>query len=512
MYPGVHAAKNPSKPAYIMARTGQTITYGQLDENSMRIAQLLRSRGLEPEDGFALFLENHPRYFELTWAGQRSALRYTAINYHLTADEVEYIVRDCGAKAFFASGYRRDVAEELAGRLSDLALFSVDEEIDGYESLDEAMAKMPAEPPPDEGEGVQMLYSSGTTGRPKGVRRPMTREPMGSTPLNFELFVDRYQITDGSIYLSPAPLYHAAPLAFNMGFLRCGATCVIMERFDELESLQYIEQYQITHSQWVPTMFVRMLKLPQEQREQFDLSSLQIAVHAAAPCPIPVKEQMIEWWGPVLYEYYAGTEGNGSTSIDSHEWLEHKGSVGKPQAVEIHICDEEGQEVPQGESGLVFFGGGGEFEYHNDPEKTAGSRHPQGWTTLGDIGYLDDDGYLYLTDRKAYMIIRGGVNIYPQEAENTLITHPKVYDCAVIGVPHEELGEEVKGVVQPVEGVEPGPELERELLDWCLERLAKYKCPASIDFDQELPRHPTGKLYKRLIKDRYWGKKNTRIV
>ncbi|MEM6703670.1 MAG: AMP-binding protein [Acidobacteriota bacterium] len=512
MYPGTYAQSHPDKPAYIMASTGETVTYAELDRDSMKIAQLFRSRGLEPESGVALFLTNHSSFFKIAWAAQRSALRYTAINYHLTAEEAEYIVRDCGAKALLITGHKPDVARELRERLSDLHLFSVDGEIEGYEDLDEAIADLPAEPVDEEGEGVQMLYSSGTTGRPKGVRRPMTRLPMGTQPELFEYFVARYQVALDSVYLSPAPLYHAAPLAFNLGFQRMGATCILMERFDELESLRLIEKHSVTHSQWVPTMFVRMLKLPQDEREQFDLSTLQFAVHAAAPCPIPVKEQMIDWWGPVLYEYYAGTEGNGSTSIDSHEWLEHKGSVGMPQNVEIYICDDDGNEVAQGEPGLVYFGGGGEFTYHNDPEKTAGSRHPAGWTTLGDVGYLDEDGYLYLTDRKAYMIIRGGVNIYPQEAENVLITHPKVYDCAVVGVPHEEFGEEVKGVVQPMPGHEPSAELEAELLAWCTSKLAKFKCPASIDFEEELPRHPTGKLYKRLIKDRYWGKKDTRIV
>ena len=512
MYPGVHARKNPDKPAYIMASTGQAISYGELDRHSMQIAQVLRARGLGPESGFALFLENHPRYFEIVWAGQRAALRYTAINYHLTAEEVEYIVRDCGAKAFFASPYVSSAAEELAPLLSDLELFSVGGDIPGYESIESCMAEMPAEPVEDEGEGTSMLYSSGTTGRPKGVWRPMTRDPMGTMPERFELFSQRYGVSADDVYLSPAPLYHAAPLGFNMSFQRAGATCVIMEHFDELESLRLIQEYEVTHSQWVPTMFVRMLKLPEEQRKQFDLSSLRYAIHAAAPCPVPVKQQMIEWWGPILYEYYAGTEGNGSTSIDSHEWLEHPGSVGRPLGVEVHICDDEFNELPAGEPGTVYFGGGGEFEYHNDPEKTAGSRHPKGWTTLGDVGYLDEDGYLFLTDRKAYMIIRGGVNIYPQEAENVLITHPKVFDCAVIGVPSDDLGEEVKGVVQPMEGIEPGPELEAELVAHCRSHLAKYKCPASIDFESELPRHPTGKLYKRLIKDRYWGNHDSRIV
>jgi acyl-CoA synthetase (AMP-forming)/AMP-acid ligase II len=254
-------------------------------------------------------------------------------------------------------------------------------------------------------------------------------------------------------------------------------------------------------------MFVRMLKLAPEVRTRYDVSSLRCAIHAAAPCPIPIKEQMIEWWGPVLYEYYAGTEGNGFVQLNSAEWLAHRGSVGRPLNCQLHICDEEGNEVPTGESGTIWFGGGGEFEYHNDPEKTAGSRHPKGWSTLGDVGYLDEDGYLYLTDRKHFMIISGGVNIYPQEAENVLITHPAVVDVAVFGVPNEEFGEEVKAVVQPRDMAEASPVLAMELLSYCRERLSHIKCPRSIDFRAELPRHPTGKLYKRLLKDEYWQKR-----
>jgi acyl-coenzyme A synthetase/AMP-(fatty) acid ligase len=261
-------------------------------------------------------------------------------------------------------------------------------------------------------------------------------------------------------------------------------------------------------------MFVRMLKLPDAERTKFDVSSLQIAIHAAAPCPIPVKEQMIEWWGPKIMEYYAGTEGNGFCAISSDEWLAHKGSVGKPLIGVVHIVGEDGEEVGTREEGTIYFESAASFEYHNDPEKTASSRDPKGrgWSTLGDVGYVDEDGYLYLTDRKAYMIISGGVNIYPQEAENLLTTHPKVLDVAVIGVPNEDFGEEVKAVVQLVDGVEPGPDLERELIQFCREQLADVKCPRSVDFVDELPRHPTGKLYKRLLRDKYWEGHGSRLV
>ena len=321
-----------------------------------------------------------------------------------------------------------------------------------------------------------------------------------------------YGADENSVYLSPAPLYHAAPLRFNLGIQRLGGTCILMEEFDGVGALELIERHRITISQWVPSMFVRMLKLPEEVRRRFDLSSLRMAIHAAAPCPIPVKEQMIEWWGPVLYEYYAGTEANGFTSISSEEWLSHKGSVGKPLGGTIRILDEQGRELPPRSQGGIYFEGGSPFEYHNAPEKTAESRNEKGWSTLGDIGYLDQEGYLYLTDRKANMIISGGVNIYPQEAENVLITHPQVADVAVFGVPNEDFGEEVKAVVQPVDMADAGPRLEQELIEYCQQQLSKLKCPRSVDFEAELPRHPTGKLYKRLLRDRYWGIRESRIV
>jgi acyl-CoA synthetase (AMP-forming)/AMP-acid ligase II len=322
-----------------------------------------------------------------------------------------------------------------------------------------------------------------------------------------------FGMTDDKIYLSPAPLYHAAPLRFCMGTHSNGATVVVMERFDPEEFLAAVETYRITHTQVVPTMFVRMLKLDEEVRNSYDVSSLEMCVHAAAPCPVAVKEQMIEWWGPVIHEYYAGTEGNGFVYCNSEMWLSHKGTVGIPINCTVHIVGEDGEEVSgPGEEGTVYFEGGSEFEYHGDESKTAESRHPKGWSTLGDVGKLDEDGFLYLTDRKAYMIISGGVNIYPQEAENVLTMHPKVFDVAVIGVPNADFGEEVKAVVQVAEGVEPSEQLARELIAFCKEHLADVKCPRTVDFRPELPRHPTGKLYKRLLKDEYWQGHDSRII
>jgi acyl-CoA synthetase (AMP-forming)/AMP-acid ligase II len=513
MYPGTLAKLHPDKPAYRMAAGGEVVTYRELDERSNQGAQLLRSLGLRPGDAIAILLENHPRFFEICWAAQRSGLYYTPISYRLTAPEVEYIVRDCGAKVFIASAATRDVARALAPRFADLAgRFLVGGVEDGFASWEAACAQQPARPVADEQEGVDLLYSSGTTGRPKGVKFPTLGAPIGTPPVLVALLKGLYGVGAETVYLSPAPFYHAAPLRFCMSAQRLGASCVLMEHFDALEALRLIEQHRVSVSQWVPTMFVRMLKLPEAERRRFDLSSLRIAIHAAAPCPIPVKRQMIEWWGPVLYEYYAGTESNGFTSITSQEWLAHPGSVGRALNAKIHIVDDEGKELPPGQPGGIYFEGATNFEYHNAPEKTASSRTAQGWSTLGDIGYVDAEGYLYLTDRKANMIISGGVNIYPQEAENVLVTHPKVADVAVFGIPNEEFGEEVKAVVQPVDIADAGPDLERELIEFCQRQLAKLKCPRSIDFEAELPRHATGKLYKRLLRDRYWGNRDSRIV
>jgi len=513
MYPAVHARETPEKPAFIMASTGEVVTYRVLDERSNRCAQLLWDAGLRPGDGIALLLENHPRFFEIAWAAQRAGLYYTAVSSRLTAPEVEYIVDDCGARVFFTSHLKRDVAEALCTRLPRVRRrLMLSGAIPGYEPYEECVEVYPPRPLANELEGSDLLYSSGTTGRPKGIKPPLTGKPAGTMPPLLRLVTRLYRAGSDTVYLSPAPLYHAAPLRFNLTVQRLGGTSIVMEHFDALEALRLIERFRVTLSQWVPTMFVRMLKLPEHERLRFDLSSHRTAVHAAAPCPVEVKQRMIEWWGPILHEYYGGTEGNGLTALDSQEWLAHRGSVGKAILGEVHIVGEDGDDLPVGEAGLVYFAKGPGFEYHNDPEKTRSSHNEKGWSTLGDIGYLDTDGYLYLTDRKAHMIISGGVNIYPQEAENVLITHPKVADVAVIGVPNPEFGEEVKAVVQPVDMADAGPELAIELISYCRERLADLKCPRSVDFEAELPRHPTGKLYKRLLKERYWQGHQTRIV
>ncbi len=518
MFPGAHALTTPDKPAYIMASTGKTVTYKELNDASNQVAQMLWALGLRRGDSIAIMMENNPQYFVICWAAQRSGLQYTAASSRLTVGELEYIINDCGAQAFFTSYEKRELATAVRPLIPNVkGTYVVDGAVDGYESLEDAMARFPADPIAEECEGGDMLYSSGTTGRPKGVKTPLSFAPMGTGPSLLGLTTALYGFNPEMRYLSPAPLYHAAPLRYCMTVMRVGGTVIVMEHFDAEEALRLIEKYRITHAQWVPTMFVRMLKLDQATREKYDVSSLENVVHAAAPCPIPVKEQMIAWWGPKIHEYYAGTEGNGFCAINSTEWLAKKGSVGRALLGEIHICDEHGEELPVGEAGTIYFGNGSEFEYHNDPEKTKSSRHPKGWSTLGDIGYVDADGFLFLTDRKANMIISGGVNIYPQEAENVLTMHDKVSDVAVFGVPNEDFGEEVKAVVQPanwadVDTPEKQAALERELIAFCRSQLADIKCPRSIDFEAELPRHPTGKLYKRIVRDRYWEGRASKLV
>ncbi len=507
-HPSVHAVTTPNKVAYRMAGSGDTLTYAQLDAASNRGAQLFRSLGLKPQDHIAILMENSLRFLEICWAGQRSGIYYTAISTHLTPGEIAYIVKDCGAKVFIASKALAETAQQAARELpSSVALFISGGSAPGWKSFDDAIAAQPAAPIADEIFGYDMLYSSGTTGRPKGVLPLFKNEPITSlSPLLVLLCKQMCGMSENSIYLSPAPLYHAAPLRFNMTSVALGGTSIIMEKFDPEEYLRLVERHRATTTQLVPTMFVRMLKLPDEVRATYDMSSLTSAVHAAAPCPVEVKAKMIEWWGPILIEYYAGTEGNGATIVNSADWLTHRGTVGRPLVGEIKILGPDGEELPVGETGSIYFAGGPEFSYHNDPDKTKGAYARPGWSTLGDIGYLDADGYLYLTDRKAYMIISGGVNIYPQEAENVLINHPAVIDVAVFGVPNEEMGEEVKAVVQPAPGFQPGPALEAELIAFCRNQLSAIKCPRTVDFREALPRTPTGKLLKRLLRDDYWKK------
>ena len=508
MHPTVHARANPDKPAIVMASSGETISFAELDRRSNQVAHLLRSRGIGIGETVAMCLENHPWFFCLAWGFQRAGVHYVGISSRLTAPEITYILEDSGARLLFGSAYLAPVLDEVAKLAPSVAHLRLD--TPGAMSAEAALAAMPATPIADERAGTDMLYSSGTTGRPKGIRIPLPEDPaIDASNVLLQLAAAAYGLSDKSIYLSPAPLYHAAPLRWSMIVHRLGGTVVVMERFDSEAALATIERYKINAGQFVPTHFVRMLKLPAETRARYDVSTIKCAIHAAAPCPVPVKHAMIEWWGPVLFEYYAGTEGNGSTFITSPEWLTKPGSVGRAMAGIVHICDEQGDEVAPGAEGQVFFEpadpAAKPFEYHNDPVKTAESRNKHGWTSLGDVGRLDEDGYLFLTDRKSFMIISGGVNIYPQEIENLLVTHPKVADAAVVGAPDADMGEKVVAVIQPLDWADAGPALAEELLAYLAPQLSRIKLPRQIDFMEQLPREATGKLYKRHLRDAYWA-------
>jgi long-chain acyl-CoA synthetase len=511
MYLGDHAQRDPGKAALIHAATGITISYRKLDARSNRLAHLFRSYGLQRGAHVALLMENNLRFIEVIWAALRAGLYITAINRYLTPEEAAYVVNDCDAEALVTSYAMRDTAGALAPLIPSCRLrLMADGVIEGWTGYEAATADLPSTHIADESLGDTMLYSSGTTGRPKGIKRPLLPTP-GFAEWRHRATMAAYGFSFDITYLSPAPLYHAAPLAYVLGVHFFGGTVVMMDSFDAAASLAHIERYQITHSQWVPTMFVRLLRLTPEEKSRYDLSSHRVAIHAAAPCPIEVKRQMIDWWGPVLHEYYAGTEGNGTTRIDSKSWLERPGSVGRAAVGILHICDDQGRELPSGEAGTIYFERDEmPFAYHKDPEKTRAAQHPQhpNWSALGDIGYVDTDGYLYLTDRKAFMIISGGVNIYPQIIEDALILHPQVADVAVFGVPNPEMGEEVKAVVELTPGQTPSPALASELIAFTRSRIAAYMVPRSVDFIDAMPRLPTGKLYKRILKDRYWPSKS----
>jgi len=518
MYPGDYAREHPDRPAFVMAESGVTVTYAEYEVRANRLAHLLVDHGLERLDHYSVFMENNEQYVESCAAGERAGLYYTCINSYLTAEEVAYIVQNSESQVLITSASRADVALAAVADCPDISLvLIVDAALDNLSDavLDYAAAVSSKSGQPLEQEwlGTPMLYSSGTTGRPKGIIRPLPETAPGNGLPLFDFLANLWHYREDMVYLSPAPLYHSAPQAAVSLTMRFGGTAVIMERFDPASYLALIERYQVSHTQLVPTMFSRMLKLPEEDRGGHDLSSLEIAIHAAAPCPVQVKEQMIEWWGPIIHEYYGATEGLGFTACNTEEWLAHRGSVGKVMLGELHILDDDMQPMPDGQPGTIWFKTATEFEYHNDVEKTSESLSPDGtMTTVGDVGYVDDDNFLYLTDRKTFMIIAGGVNIYPQETENLLITHPKVADAAVFGVPNVDLGEEVKAVVQAMPGIETDDAFAAELTAFCAEHLSKQKVPRSIDFDPELPRLPTGKLYKRKLRDRYWGEGESRIL
>ncbi|MCT7657140.1 fatty-acid--CoA ligase FadD4 [Mycobacterium deserti] len=502
------------KPAIILYPSGTTVDFAELESRANQLAHFFRKAGLREGDTVAAILENNQHAHAVMWAARRSGLYYTLVNTHLTALEVAYIVNNSDAKAVIGSRATRAVCEGLSelgttpeggaptGELPKLLMIA-DDDMDGWQRYPECVADQPSGPIADESEGDLLQYSSGTTGRPKGIRRDLPHVSPAEAPNLLTPLMNAVGITGEAVYLSPAPLYHTAPGFWSMAVQSLGGTVVVMERFDPESALDCIQRYRVTHGQFVPAMFVRMLKMPLAVRDSYDVSSLQRVVHAAAPCPVDIKRQMIDWWGPIIDEYYASSEAAGASFIRADEWLTHPGSVGRPLVGIPHIVGEDGEELPPGMVGEIYFDGGYSFEYLRDRAKTEAARDSHGWVTVGDIGYLDDDGFLFLTDRRHHMIISGGVNIYPQEAEDLLVTHPKVLDAAVFGVPDDEMGQAVKGVVQTVDQADATRAFGDDLLVWLRERMAHYKCPRSISFEVALPRTDTGKLVKRELVEKY---------
>jgi long-chain acyl-CoA synthetase len=514
VYAAEKAAQDPDGAALVFEPSGRVVTWSEYEQTANQVAHMLRQTGLHKWDHIALFTENIPEVLLAEAGAERTGGYFTPVNSYLSAEEVAYIVNDSKSRVVLTSAAKAEVAAQLPALCPDVERWIITGPAAApFESWAEAVGTQPTTHVEDEQLGAPMMYSSGTTGRPKGILRPIYDIHPSETSIAVLGIRHLWRLREGMVYLSPAPLYHTAPQVSVAIALRMQSTAIVMEQFDPALYLALVAKHRVTHSQVVPTMFSRLLKLPDPVRAAADVSSLEVVIHAAAPCPVPVKADMISWFGPILLEYYAATEGNGATFIDSQDWLAHPGSVGRGVLSKILILDDDGNECPVGTPGTVWFGGATDFEYFGDPEKTAATRRDDGKTsTVGDVGYMDADGYLFLTDRKAHMIISGGVNIYPQETENLLVTHPSVLDAAVIGVPNDDLGEEVKAVVQPVDGVVGDAPLERELILFCREHLAHFKCPRTVDFVEELPRLPTGKLYKGPLREKYWADHSTRIV
>lgn len=493
-----------------MAGSGETVSYAALEDAANRGAQLMRRLGLQRGDVFALWSGNNPRFLEIAWAMRRAGLYMVPVASKLRAEEAAFIINDSRARVLIADAglaHAAALVEQLPTLCPGLEkAFSLCGALPGLQGWEKALLDMPAELIDDPSQGQWMAYSSGTTGKPKGVLQPLPDGPFDEPHPFSRLMAERYRSGPQTQFVLSAPLYHVGTLGIAIAEHCLGASLLLFEKFEAETMLQGIDRHRPEHGQFVPTMFVRMLKLPAEVRARYDVSSLKVAIHSAGPCTIETKRAMIQWWGPILEEIYGGTENVGSTMISSEEWLRKPGSVGRPSRGAIHICDDDGNELPTGSTGIIYFDGGARFQYLNDADKTRGTRHPRhaGWASFGDIGRVDEDGYLFLSDRKAFMIICGGVNIYPQEAENVLSMHPEVADLAVFGVPDADLGEQVKAVVEPVNPSLAGPELEAELIAFCKSKLASLKCPKSIDFEEKLPRDDAGKLAKRALRDRYW--------
>lgn len=483
------------KPAVVMTPSGEAISYQALEVKSNRIARLMYEQGLRPGDHIAILMENRLEYLLIVWAAQRSGILYTPVNWHLGESEAAYIVNNCDARMLFYSPALD--GERIAESCPSLqTLFAVGD--DECHNLENAINDLDSSPLPAECEGYYMFYSSGTTGKPKGILPKRIEAPFGTgLPIDHRM-AEHFGFDSNSVYLSTGPLYHAAPLAWTLGTIRNGGTAVVMERFDPADALEAIDRHHVTHAQFVPTMFVRLLKLDPRLRSRYDVSSLRLVVHSAAPCPPDIKRSMIEWLGPIVVEFYGASEGTGFFTIDADDWLAHPGSVGRPLRGRLHICDDNGDELRPGQVGTVWFSDVGRFEYHRDPARTAEAFNDRGWNTLGDLGHVDDEGYLYLSARRTDLIISGGVNIYPQEIEDVIITHPAVLDVAVVGQQDDDLGQTVHARVTPVDERQAAHELEADIIAYCRIHLARFKCPRSVSFGS-VPRLPSGKILRRRL-------------
>lgn len=504
MNPQVIAETRPDHPATIMAGSGQVMTYGELDRTARSLASAFRALGLQYGDHIALLIDNEIMYHPVAWGAWYGGLYFTPMSTRLTKEEVRYIIQDSGSKLVIASPVYEDMLTALRteepqakhwfltgpgrGSIADIRPL-----IEAAQPL----AVGPADPI-----GVDMLYSSGTTGRPKGIKPKIGAQRDEPNPLA-GLLAKLYGFDGKTRYLTPAPLYHGSPTKYSMAVHRAGGTNVVMEKFEPEAALATIETHRITHSQWVPTMLHRLSRLPRDIREKYDIFTHRVAIHAAAPCPPELKRQMIAWWGPIIHEFYAGSEAVGYTAIDSKQWLVRPGSVGTSVFGDLHIVDDDGAELPVGEVGQIYFANGPTMEYHNDPEKTARAYDARGWVTLGDMGRLDEDGYLYLADRKDFMIITGGVNVYPTEVEHVLVMHPDVEDAAVFGVPNEDFGQAVTAVIQPRVWPKKEAAFIAMLDEYCRSQLSRIKAPRTFELTRELPRQPNGKLYKKGLRDDY---------
>ncbi|MGE4432316.1 MAG: AMP-binding protein [Sphingobium sp.] len=509
-HPAEVALAEPSKPAIIMADNGKIVTYAALVDRANRVAHALAQAGMEEGDTIAFLVENSERYPELIWGAKNSGLRYICMSTHLSPGDANYIIRDSGAKALIAShalaGLAQAATDELAtGPLPGPQLFMIGGGAGRFADLDAILPHMSDQPLQGRRRGPSMLYSSGTTGRPKGVMTMLPDVGPDVPPPRFAMLQKQYGLGADTVFLNPGPFYHAAPNRFMVSTQRAGGTVVAFERFAPEPVLRAIETHRVTHGFFVPTMFGRMLALPQQARDRADTRTLRHAIHAAAPCSIMVKRAMIDWWGPVIDELYAGTEAFGHSFITSAEWLAHPGSVGRPaEGCQLKIVDEAGNSLPAGAQGRIMMSNGLRIAYHGDTDKTEALYDKDGFASLGDIGYVDEDGYLYLTDRESHMIIVGGVNVYPQEVERFLAEHDAIEDSAVIGIPDADMGEEIKAVIQLRHGFAPDAKMEAEIIRFCRDSLSLYKCPRSVDFVDQLPRSPMGKLSKKDIKQRYW--------